>query len=102
MNDTNIDIFADIIERKLGASVAALSGANIAPEVARDKFSETTIGYRKKEEGEMWKRLFGASASQYWKSHASHVGMLPRDEKLIGRHAEVPRFSGLGRTCLLD
>lgn len=40
-------------------SCSALSGANIAPEVARDQFSETTIGYRSKEEGEMWKRLFG-------------------------------------------
>ena len=35
-----------------------MSGANIANEVAAEKFSETTIGYRSKKEGEMWKRLF--------------------------------------------
>ncbi|GFZ44183.1 glycerol-3-phosphate dehydrogenase (NAD+) [Saitozyma sp. JCM 24511] len=54
----DIHIFADVISDKLGVSCSALSGANIAPEVARDQFSETTIGYRSKEEGEMWKRLF--------------------------------------------
>jgi hypothetical protein len=26
--------------------------------VAKDSFSETTIGYRTREEGEMWKKLF--------------------------------------------
>lgn len=54
-----ISLFADLIEEKLGVSCSALSGANIAPEVARDRFSETTIGYRNKEEGEMWHELFG-------------------------------------------
>lgn len=42
----NIRIFADVIEEILGCKCAALSGANIANEVAEDKFSETTIGYR--------------------------------------------------------
>lgn len=55
-----ISLFADLIEEKLGVSCSALSGANIAPEVARDRFSETTVGYRNKEEGEMWHELFGA------------------------------------------
>lgn len=58
-----ISLFADLIEEKLGVSCSALSGANIAPEVARDRFSETTIGYRNKEEGEMWHELFGESLS---------------------------------------
>ena len=58
----HITLFADLISEKLGVSCSALSGANIAPEVARDRFSETTIGYRKKEEGEMWHELFGMSA----------------------------------------
>jgi glycerol-3-phosphate dehydrogenase (NAD+) len=58
----HITLFADLISDKLGVSCSALSGANIAPEVARDRFSETTIGYRKKEEGEMWHELFGLSA----------------------------------------
>lgn len=88
VKETNIDIFADIIEKKLGASVSALSGANIAPEVARDKFSETTIGYRKKEEGEMWKKLFGELwLSRYTISHSfcsgggqAHVQIHPNSE----------------------
>lgn len=29
--------------------------------VAQEKFSETTIGYRNQEEGEMWKLLLGKS-----------------------------------------
>lgn len=46
VKDGNIRIFADVIEEILGCKCSALSGANIANEVAQDKFSETTIGYR--------------------------------------------------------
>ncbi|CAO1624523.1 unnamed protein product [Parajaminaea phylloscopi] len=46
VKDGKIRIFADVIEEILGCRCAALSGANIADEVAADKFSETTIGYR--------------------------------------------------------
>ncbi|KAL7421746.1 glycerol-3-phosphate dehydrogenase [Cryptotrichosporon argae] len=53
-----ISIFADVIEQRLGISTSALSGANIAQEVAKDTFSETTIGYRTRAEGELWKKLF--------------------------------------------
>ena len=53
-----IKIIADVIEEELGISCAALSGANIANEVALNKFSETTIGYRVKQEGELWQKLF--------------------------------------------
>lgn len=58
VNDTEIDIFADVIGKKLDVSCCALSGANIANEVAIDRFSETTIGYRSQEEGEMWQKVF--------------------------------------------
>jgi glycerol-3-phosphate dehydrogenase (NAD+) len=61
-----ITLFADLISDKLGVSCSALSGANIAPEVARDRFSETTVGYRNKEEGEMWHELFGKSSLGKW------------------------------------
>ncbi|AFR92257.1 glycerol-3-phosphate dehydrogenase (NAD(+)) [Cryptococcus neoformans] len=54
----DIHIFADLIEQRLGIPCSALSGANIANEVARDTFSETTIGYRNKEDGELWLKLF--------------------------------------------
>ncbi|KAE8215551.1 hypothetical protein CF327_g1197 [Tilletia walkeri] len=50
VKDGDIRIFADVIEDILGCRCSALSGANIANEVARDLFSETTIGYR---EGEL-------------------------------------------------
>ncbi|WFD40819.1 glycerol-3-phosphate dehydrogenase (NAD(+)) [Malassezia japonica] len=47
VRDNKISIFADVIQEALGIPCAALSGANIANEaVARDKFSETTVGYR--------------------------------------------------------
>jgi glycerol-3-phosphate dehydrogenase (NAD+) len=53
-----IHIFSEVIEEELGISCSALSGANIANEVARDAFSETTIGCRNKEDGERWSSLF--------------------------------------------
>ena len=40
-----ISLFSDVIGRRLGIYCGALSGANIANEVAQEKFSETTIGY---------------------------------------------------------
>ncbi|CDZ97844.1 glycerol-3-phosphate dehydrogenase [Phaffia rhodozyma] len=54
----DIHIFADVIEKDLGVSCSALSGANIAQEVAMDRFSETTIGYRTEVEGKLWQSLF--------------------------------------------
>lgn len=70
--EDRIVIFADVIERLLGASCCALSGANIADEgapsasyrfaaaslsrtVALGSFSETTVGYPagRKDEGEL-------------------------------------------------
>jgi glycerol-3-phosphate dehydrogenase (NAD+) len=48
-----------VIEERLGVSCSALSGANIADEVASDHFSETTIGYRTEEDGKVWQKLFG-------------------------------------------
>ncbi|KEI37033.1 uncharacterized protein L969DRAFT_53846 [Mixia osmundae IAM 14324] len=55
---TNIAIFADVIESLLNVSCSALSGANIADEVAKGAFSETTVGYRRKVDGVMWQKLF--------------------------------------------
>ncbi|SPO38941.1 probable glycerol-3-phosphate dehydrogenase (NAD) [Pseudozyma flocculosa] len=62
VRDGDIRIFADVIEEALGVDCSALSGANIANEVAQDKFSETTIGHREGERGresaELFFRLF--------------------------------------------
>ncbi|KAK9433749.1 NAD-dependent glycerol-3-phosphate dehydrogenase C-terminus-domain-containing protein [Lipomyces doorenjongii] len=41
-----ITIIADYISQELGIYCGALSGANLAPEVAQEKFSETTIAYK--------------------------------------------------------
>ncbi len=51
VKDGKISIFADVIQEALGISCSALSGANIANEVAQDKFSETTIGHRADDKG---------------------------------------------------
>ncbi|KAI9842471.1 MAG: glycerol-3-phosphate dehydrogenase [Sclerophora amabilis] len=45
VSDDNIGLFSETIGEKLGIYCGALSGANIANEVAREKFSETTIAY---------------------------------------------------------
>ncbi|KAK4992239.1 glycerol-3-phosphate dehydrogenase [Elasticomyces elasticus] len=45
VSDKGIELFSESIGRKLGIYCGALSGANIASEVAQEKFSETTIAY---------------------------------------------------------
>ena len=39
-----LELTSTVIERELGLDVAVLMGANIANEVAREQFCETTIG----------------------------------------------------------
>ncbi|GAA6027570.1 hypothetical protein JCM8097_007928 [Rhodosporidiobolus ruineniae] len=53
-----IHIFSEVIKEQLGIECAALSGANIANEVAKDSFSETTIGCRDIEVAKRWAELF--------------------------------------------
>ncbi|GAA5837843.1 hypothetical protein JCM3766R1_001492 [Sporobolomyces carnicolor] len=53
-----IHIFSEVIKEHLGIECAALSGANIANEVAKDKFSETTIGCRDLDAAKKWAKLF--------------------------------------------
>lgn len=45
VNDHGIELFSEAIGEKLGIYCGALSGANIATEVAKEKWSETTIAY---------------------------------------------------------
>jgi glycerol-3-phosphate dehydrogenase (NAD+) len=45
VSTNDISLFSDVIGTKLGIYCGALSGANIANEVAQEKFSETTIAY---------------------------------------------------------
>lgn len=68
--DKNISIFPDVIEKALGIPCAALSGANIANEVASGLFSETTVGYRPHQRAlaEYYVKLFD--------THKFRVGMI--------------------------
>lgn len=45
VSDKGCELFSDSIGEKLGIYCGALSGANIATEVALEKFSETTVAY---------------------------------------------------------
>lgn len=45
VDSTDVSLFSEAIGEKLGIYCGALSGANIANEVAQEKFSETTIAY---------------------------------------------------------
>ncbi|KNA24164.1 hypothetical protein SOVF_018420 [Spinacia oleracea] len=52
-------MISSVISKQLGACCCVLMGANIADEIAEEKFSEATIGYREnKEVAERWARLF--------------------------------------------
>ncbi|MBN3291323.1 GPD1L protein, partial [Polypterus senegalus] len=52
-----LKLISDIIREKMGIDVSVLMGANIANEVAAEKFCETTIGSRNKENGLLFKEL---------------------------------------------
>ncbi|KAI9282548.1 glycerol-3-phosphate dehydrogenase [NAD+] [Sporodiniella umbellata] len=56
--NNNMLIFSEEIERILGIPCAALSGANIASEVAEEQFGETTIACDNSEDGEVFLKLF--------------------------------------------
>lgn len=45
MTPDGVSLFSDTIGKRLGIYCGALSGANIANEVAAEKFSETTVAY---------------------------------------------------------
>jgi glycerol-3-phosphate dehydrogenase (NAD+) len=51
-------LFSEEISRTLDIPCAALSGANIANEVAMEKFCESTIGCENMEDGLVFKKLF--------------------------------------------
>ncbi|XP_048882491.1 glycerol-3-phosphate dehydrogenase 1-like protein [Brienomyrus brachyistius] len=50
-------LISDIIREKMGIDVSVLMGANIANEVAAEKFCETTIGSRIMDNGQLFKEL---------------------------------------------
>ncbi|CAB4440971.1 unnamed protein product [Rhizophagus irregularis] len=56
--ESGIRPISHLIKEALKISVCTLSGANLANEIAQEKFSETTIGYKNRHEGKLFKRLF--------------------------------------------
>ena len=45
VKENSVSLFSEVIGQELGIYCGALSGANIANEVAQEKFSETTVAY---------------------------------------------------------
>jgi glycerol-3-phosphate dehydrogenase (NAD+) len=58
ITETGIRPVSRMIKEALRIPVCTLSGANIANEIAEEKLSETTIGFKNRQEGELFKRLF--------------------------------------------
>ena len=58
VNEDGFRLITDMIQDALGVRSCVLSGANIANEVAEERFCETTIGYRNKADGELFKHIF--------------------------------------------
>ena len=53
-----LKLISDIIRDELGIDVSVLMGANIANEVAKEQFCESTLGYRSLENGQVFMKLF--------------------------------------------
>jgi len=51
-------LISGVIKKELNMDCSVLMGANIANEIAQEKFSEATVGYALKENGELWRQAF--------------------------------------------
>ncbi|KAF9580460.1 glycerol-3-phosphate dehydrogenase [Lunasporangiospora selenospora] len=58
VNEDGFRLITDMIQESLHIKACVLSGANIASEVAEEKFCETTIGYRVRADGELFRDIF--------------------------------------------
>lgn len=60
VKDGQPKLFSDIISQTLGIPCSVLSGANVASDIARENFSESTLGYDEsdKDTALVWQQLF--------------------------------------------
>eukprot|EP00923_Selenidium_pygospionis_P007717 GHVN01013167.1.p1 GENE.GHVN01013167.1~~GHVN01013167.1.p1 ORF type:complete len:391 (-),score=70.62 GHVN01013167.1:55-1227(-) len=58
VQDGSPQLISDYIQTHLKIRCSVLSGANVAPDIANEQFSETTIGYLTVESGQVWQLLF--------------------------------------------
>jgi len=56
-----IELISNVIGKQLSIEMSVLMGANLAKEVAEEKFCETTIGCRDREAGPYYRELFQTS-----------------------------------------
>ncbi|KAJ3218755.1 hypothetical protein HK099_004938 [Clydaea vesicula] len=52
-----LDLISHVISRELEVDTSVLMGANIASEIAKEEFSESTLGYKNKDNAELFKLL---------------------------------------------
>lgn len=60
VTEDGFDLISELIHRELGTPCSVLMGANIANEIARERFSEATVGYGEGQaaSGQLWQQLF--------------------------------------------
>jgi len=63
-DENGIVLISDTIRAGLGIDVSVLMGANVANDVAKDEFCETTIGYTVQAHGRLLRELFHTSTFQ--------------------------------------
>lgn len=83
VSEGTVTLYSELIMEKLAIYCGSLSGANIAPEVAAERFCETTIGYDplpmdlKSEDGTPKENLIKVDEQRQDKTKPTHVKLQP-------------------------
>lgn len=83
VSDETVTLFSELIMEKLAIYCGSLSGANIAPEVAAERFCETTIGYDpppmdlKTDDGSRKENLIKIDEQRQHELRPTHVTLQP-------------------------